>query len=71
MLKGWPADGSWLIDGKPLNKEANYKVAISGFLLRDKEGGGFFSASNNPVIALMEGMEKYEMRQLVIDYLKH
>jgi len=63
-------EGGWLINGNPLEKQLTYKLAINDFLLSGKEQGLSFLSLDNPAITLIEEGEQYELRKVVINYMK-
>jgi len=63
-------NGSWQVNGAALDLTAGYKVAVSDFLLTGKERNLSFLNSDNPDLAVIEGDNKHEIRQVVIDYLE-
>lgn len=64
-------NGTWHINGAPVDPQKIYKLAITDFLAAGKERGLDYLNPNNPDFNIINPGENYDIRQLVIDQLKN
>ncbi len=64
---GRDADGTWLVDGKPLDVNGTYRLAVSDFLVSGMEQGFEFLHPDNPGLRVLA--ERRDIRLALIDEL--
>jgi len=64
-------NGTWHINGAPVDPQKIYKLAITDFLASGKERGLDYLNPNNPDFTIINSGENYDIRQLVIDQLRN
>lgn len=64
-------NGTWQINGKPIDAKKTYKLAINDFLASGKEHGLDYLKPGNPDFVIVSPGENTNIRQMVIDQLRN
>ncbi len=64
-------NGTWQINGKPVDAKKTYRLAINDFLASGIERGLDYLKPGNPDFVIINPGENTDIRQLVIDQLKN